>query len=262
MAAQIILITGASRGLGAAAARAAAALGANVLLSARSKADLDSVAQEIRQDGGTALVVPADVSREEDCRKIIKAGLAQYGRINALINNAGLLEPVARLADADTAAWEQNVAVNLFGPVTLTRLALPHLRQSRGRVINVSSGAAVSPVAGWSAYCAAKAALNMFNQVLAAEEPEITAVAFRPGVVDTEMQAVIRRKGAQGMGPGEHSRFVQYHEQGELLPPERPGLALAVLACHAPAGWSSRFVSWNDTEVESLVAKYQSVNHG
>jgi 3-oxoacyl-[acyl-carrier protein] reductase len=139
MVAQVILITGASRGLGAATARAAAALGANVLLSARSTVDLDSVAQEIRQDGGTALVVPGDVGREEDCRRIVEAGLAPYGRIDALINNAGVLEPVARLADVDTAAWEQNVVVNLFGPVTLTRLALPHLRQSR-------AGSSTSPV--------------------------------------------------------------------------------------------------------------------
>jgi NAD(P)-dependent dehydrogenase (short-subunit alcohol dehydrogenase family) len=262
MALPTILITGAARGLGAAAALAAANLGANVVLAARSEAELEKVAEEVRRSGREALVVPGDVAQRQYCRHLVEMAAGHYGRIDALINNAGVIQPVARLMEIDTAAWEQNLAVNLFGPVALTHFALPYLRQSRGRVLNVSSGAAASPVAGWSAYCAAKAALNMFNQVLAVEEGEITAVAFRPGVVDTEMQALVRHEGKQGMGAVEHGRFLQYHEQGELLPPELPGHALAVLALYAPQAWSGQFLAWNDTQVESLVQQHQSVYRG
>jgi NAD(P)-dependent dehydrogenase (short-subunit alcohol dehydrogenase family) len=261
MARPTVLITGASRGLGAAAARAAANLGANVVLAARVEADLEKVAEEVRQSGREALVVPGDVAQRQYCRHLVEMAAGHYGRIDALINNAGVIQPVAPLAETDMAAWEQSIAVNLLGAVALTHFALPYLRRSHGRVVNVSSGAAVSVVAGWSAYCAAKAALNMFNQVLAVEESEITAVAVRPGVVDTEMQAIIRQDGQAGMAPEAHGRFLAYHSQGELLPPELPGRALAVVALHAPQTWSGRFVSWDDPEVESLAAERQR-DHG
>jgi NAD(P)-dependent dehydrogenase (short-subunit alcohol dehydrogenase family) len=137
----------------------------------------------------------------------------------------------------------------VIAPVQLTQLALPHLRERRGRVISVSSGAAVSAIGGWAAYCSAKAALNQFNAVLAVEEPLITAVAVRPGVVDTEMQAVIRRTGDQGMDAATHGRFLSYHEKGELLPPEKPGAAIARLALYAPPDLSGKFVSWDDPQI-------------
>lgn len=113
-------------------------------------------------------------------------------------------------------------------------------------MISVSSGAAVSAIGGWAAYCSAKAALNQFNAVLAVEEPLVTAVAVRPGVVDTEMQTVIRRDGGKGMDVGTHGRFLSYHERGELLPPEKPGLAIARLALYAPLELSGKFINWDD----------------
>jgi NAD(P)-dependent dehydrogenase (short-subunit alcohol dehydrogenase family) len=138
----------------------------------------------------------------------------------------------------------------------LTQAALPHLRLGAGRVINVSSGAAVNATPGWAAYCAAKAALNQFTSVLAAEESTLTAIAFRPGIVDTEMQATIRREGSTSMSSTDYARFVQYHEQGELLPPQVPGVALAVLALHAPPQWSGAFLSWDEEKVQALVVEH------
>jgi NAD(P)-dependent dehydrogenase (short-subunit alcohol dehydrogenase family) len=92
----------------------------------------------------------------------------------------------------------------------------------------------------------------MITSVLAIEEPAITAVAVRPGVVDTEMQAVIRRDGKTGMPQPDHQRFVQYHETGQLLPPEQPARALITLALHAPPEWSGEFLSWDDEKVRNL----------
>jgi len=148
------------------------------------------------------------------------------------------------------------VPLILFGPVMLTQAALPHLRQRAGRVINVSSGAAVKVIQGWGAYCVAKAALNHFTRVLAEEEPAITAIALRPGKVDTAMQETIRKEGAGGMTASAHAGFVEAHARGELLPPEQPGRALAVLALHGPREWSGEFISWDEEKLQLLVEKH------
>lgn len=266
-----IVITGTSRGLGAAVAQIAAELGANVVLNARSVDALNRVAEGIRRleignwsrvqssvsslqsQADQVLVVAGDVADAAVCQSIVEQTVARFGRIDALINNAGVLEPIARIADVEPEAWWDNVRINLFGPLLLTQAALPYLRESQGRVINVSSGAAVRGMAGWSAYGAAKAALNLLTMTLAEEEPAVTAVAVRPGVVDTEMQRQIREQGEAGMTAEAHNRFVQLHEKQELLDPKLPGKALVVLALRAPQEWSGRFLSWDDEEVTALV---------
>jgi NAD(P)-dependent dehydrogenase (short-subunit alcohol dehydrogenase family) len=253
---QTIIITGASRGLGAATARAAAEMGANVVINARSDDDLSALAQEIKGAGGRAATVPGDVSRVETCQRLVAEAIKRFDRLDAVINNAGVIQPIAPISNADLNAWERNIIVNVLAPVYLVQAALAHLRKHQGRVINVSSGAAVKAIPGWGAYCTAKAAINHFTRLLAAEEPEITAISFRPGVVDTAMQDVIRRQGEYGMPIEEHARFVSYHEEGALLPPELPARSLAVLALYAPKAWSGDFIQWDQDRVQSLVGSH------
>ena len=250
-----VLITGASRGLGAAAARMAAQLGAGVALIARSPGNLEAVAGEIREAGGRALVVVGDVSLAGDCRRAVVETVEQFGRLDGLVNNAGILGPIGPLAEADAEGYQENWAVNVLGPLLMTREAIPYLRRSRGRILNVSSGAAVHAVEGWGAYCLAKGAVNQLTRMIAAEEPAITAISFRPGVVDTEMQAHIRHQGGEGMPEEVHDRFVRYHQQGQLLPPEVPGCVLAALVLQAPAEWSGAFLSWDEEEVRALAKR-------
>jgi NAD(P)-dependent dehydrogenase (short-subunit alcohol dehydrogenase family) len=223
---------------------------------ARSADDLAEVAQEINSSGGQALIVVGDVSRPADCHRAIRAAVKEFGQLDALVNNAGILAPIASIADADPDAWEKNWAINVLGPLALIQSALPYLRQRKGRVLNVSSGAAVSAVPGWAAFCAAKAAANHLTRVLAEEEPSITAIAFRPGLVDTAMQATIRREGAIGMPEEVYERFVRLFQEDQLLPPEVPGCALAVLSLFAPHEWSGAFLPWNAEDVQSLVRRY------
>ena len=248
-----VIVTGASRGIGWAAARWLGAAGATVILNARSRAPLEALAAAIQAAGGRAHVAVGDVADRDDCRSIVAAALERAGRIDALVNNAGRLEPIGRIGDAEPEGWRRSWEVNVLAPILLTRAALPELRRSRGRVVNVSSGAATHPVAGWGAYCQAKAALNMFTELLAVEEPEVVAVAVRPGVVDTRMQQVIRETGARGMDRAEHLRFRELHASGRLLPPAGPGRALAVLALRAPSPLSGRFLSWDAPEVRALL---------
>jgi NAD(P)-dependent dehydrogenase (short-subunit alcohol dehydrogenase family) len=254
---KVVIVTGASRGLGAAAARILFEMGAAVVLNARSAGDLHALAKQADPGGERSLAAPADVSDEAACQALVTRTMERFGRIDGLINNAGVLQPVAPLGDADPAEWRQNMAVNLLGPYYLIHHALPHLRARRGRVVNVSSGAAASPVPGWSAYSVAKAAINQLTRALAEEAPDVVALALRPGVVDTEMQAVIREEGATGMPAERHQRFVRLHEQGELLPPELPGRALAVLALYAPPAWSGEFLQWDEEKVAALVAQHR-----
>jgi NAD(P)-dependent dehydrogenase (short-subunit alcohol dehydrogenase family) len=251
-----VIVTGASRGLGAATARLVAQLGANVVLMARTEESLQALADEIEQHSGHVLVVAGDVSQPQDCQEVIQRSLERFGHIDGLVNNAGILEPIGPISEADAEAWHENWAINVLGPVMMCQAALPHLRARKGRVINVSSGAAINAVEGWGAYCLSKAAINHLTRMLAAEEPEVTSISFRPGVVDTEMQATIRERGSEGMPPAEHERFVRYHEQGDLLPPEVPGSALAVLALYARPEWSGEFMPWDHPEIQSLVARY------
>jgi NAD(P)-dependent dehydrogenase (short-subunit alcohol dehydrogenase family) len=248
-----IIVTGASGGLGAATARILGQMGANVVLNARSEDDLNRVATDIDPEGKRVIVIAGDVSQPRLGRRLVQTALDRFQRLDGLINNAGVLQPIAPIAEAAPDDWAYNVNVNLLGPFYLTHYALAALRRRRGRVINVSSGAAVNATEGWSAYCAAKAALNHFTRVLAAEESELVALSFRPGVVDTAMQAAIRKEGAAGMPADSYRRFVQYHEEGELLPPEVPGRALAVLALSAPHPWSGDFVSWEEPRVAALL---------
>lgn len=249
---QTIIVTGASRGLGAATARILAQMGARVVVTARSAVPLDALTEEIRAAGGSAFAVAGDITAPNTSQRIVAAAMEQFGCVDAVVNNAGMLIPLARLENADSEAWLRNLNVNIIGPLLLTREALPHLREAKGRVINVSSGAAVKAITGWGAYCVSKAALNHFNLMLAHEEPAITAIALRPGMIDTTMQGTLREKGASQMDDDTHARFVRYYEEGELNPPELPGRAAALLALHAPHAWSGEFITWDEARVTAL----------
>lgn len=247
-----VIVTGASRGLGAAAARHLAGLGAPVVLSGRSGEELEAVVQAVGRMGGRAISVPGDIRHPEVRRGLVQAALQTYGALQALANNAGVLGPLAQVAEAQAESWEAVWEINVLAPVLLTAEALPWLRQTAGRVVNVSSGAAERAVGGWGAYDISKAALNHFTRQLAVEEPTVTAVSLRPGRVDTQMQADIRRHGQDSMAPETYASFVRAFEQGELLSPELPGRALARLCLFAPVSMSGEFVAWDDSRLQSL----------
>ncbi|KAG0274418.1 hypothetical protein BGZ95_009807 [Linnemannia exigua] len=232
-----LIVTGASRGIGRAIALLAIQnLGTNVIGVARSKQALQDLSNHIEND-----------LQLKDCFKFVSWG----GRLDGLVINAGVLDPIVPIATANLKDWKHNFDVNFFSVITFVQHALPALRNSKGRVIFVSSGAAVHAYHGWGAYCASKAALNMFGKSLATEEPEVTSISVDPGVVDTEMQAVIRREGAAGMVPTQHSQFVELHASKQLLHPDQPGHVIASLAVKAPLSLSGKFIPWNDDELLS-----------
>ena len=244
-----VIVTGASRGLGAAATRWLAKAGAAVTLVARSEENLQQVAEDVRRLGGIPQVVAADVSDVDACRLAVQNTLEEFGRIDALVNNAGVVQPLAPIAETHPDEWRRNIEVNLFAPYYLVRAAISNLRKHKGRVVNVSSGAANLALATVSAYCTGKAALNHFTRVLAAEEPGVTALAVRPGVVDTDMQAVLRSEADNAMPAEQMAYYRQLKARGELEPPEIPARAIAWLALYAPSEFSGRFLDYDDPRI-------------
>ncbi len=192
------IITGASRGIGAAAARHFADNGARVVLAARSGDEVKALAQEIHKAGGTAIAVACDVSNQGQVQELVDRSVDEFGRLDILINNAGLIEPIARLADSDPVEWSRVADINYKGVYYGLRFAIPAMLSTGGGVIiNVSSGAAVSALEGWSHYCSSKAAVLMLTACAHKEYAEqgIRTVGISPGTVDTQMQVSIRDSG-------------------------------------------------------------------
>jgi NAD(P)-dependent dehydrogenase (short-subunit alcohol dehydrogenase family) len=247
-ATRVAFVTGAARGIGAAAALALARRGLTPVLAVRQPEAAEGAAAAVRQAGGACLVVACDVADLASVRSAVARTRDTFGRIDAVINNAGQIEPIGHLADTDPAAWAHTVAVNLTGVYHVLRETLPLLLVARGAVVNLSSGAAHTPREGWSAYCSSKAALAMLTRSVHQEYGErgVAVYGLQPGVVDTAMQERIR-----GSGMNEISRI----PREKLAPPERSAGVLAWLADTRPADLVGQDLSIND---EQLLARAQA----
>jgi 3-oxoacyl-[acyl-carrier protein] reductase len=195
---KVIIVTGASRGIGAAAAVALAREGATVMLVARDGRLAADVAQSIIASGGRATASACDVSDYTAVEAMVSETAGRFGRVDALINNAGVIEPIASVADSDPAAWARNIEINLIGAYHPIRAVLPRMiAAGGGTIVNVSSGAAIRPLEGWSAYCTGKAGLAMLTRSIMLEHAAqgIKVFGFQPGTTDTDMQVIIRASG-------------------------------------------------------------------
>lgn len=221
------VVTGASRGLGAGIAAVLAGEGLRLGLCARSTPPLPDGADP------TAVVTAAvDVTDAAAVDTFVDEVLGRFGRIDLWVNNAGLLEPVGPLAEADPALLQRNVDVNVTGVLFGSRAFARHVRARSGQgvLVNLSSGAATSPYRGWAAYCAAKAAVDMVTAVVADEERDhgLVAYALAPGVVDTDMQALVRASSAAAFPAVE--RFRRLHREGAINSPAWVGRFVLDLA--------------------------------
>ncbi|MGQ0536962.1 MAG: SDR family NAD(P)-dependent oxidoreductase [Methanobacteriota archaeon] len=189
------LVTGAGRGIGQAVALTLADAGAEVALSARSTEELEAVATEIRASGGTAHVVPADLSDATAPAKLVEEAVAAMDGLDVLVNNAGREAPWRRAADVTPADWEALLQVNLVSPFFLCQAALPHLSKAKGAVVNVASIAGLEATERMVPYSVTKAGLLQLTKDLAYEwAPKgIRVNAVAPGWIETDMTAGLRR---------------------------------------------------------------------
>ncbi|MFK7941985.1 MAG: SDR family oxidoreductase [Paracoccaceae bacterium] len=193
-----VIVTGASRGIGEATARHLASLGASVVLAARTASVITEIARDINADGGMAYAFTCDVSEAGSVEDLIQEAVTRTGRLDVLVNNAGVIDPIAHLADSDPDEWAQVVDINFKGVYYGIRFAIPQmLNQGGGTVINISSGAATSALEGWSHYCATKAGVLSLTRCADKEYRDrgIRIIGLSPGTVATEMQVQIKASG-------------------------------------------------------------------
>jgi NAD(P)-dependent dehydrogenase (short-subunit alcohol dehydrogenase family) len=185
---RIALVTGASRGLGATLAGLLARRNFDLILSARTRDDLDRVADEVRSAGVAVIPRHGDVA-DPSTRETLADAARYLGGLDLLINNASELGGIAPLADVEDEHLERVLRVNVVAPLALTRTVLPFLIDRRGLVINISSDAAHGAYPGWGAYGASKAALELASRTLAAElaPSDVTVVSIDPGDMRTRM---------------------------------------------------------------------------
>lgn len=239
-----VLITGASRGIGASAARVFADAGANVALVARNEQAIADLTKEL---AGKALAIPCDVSRYWEMETAVKACVSTFGSLDILINNAGAIEPISHLSEADPDAWGHVIDINLKGVFHGMRAAMPvMIAQGGGSILTIGSGAAHGPVEAWSHYCASKAGALMLTRMVdkEARDQGIRAISLSPGTVATQMQREIK---ASGINP------VSQLEWDDHIPPEWPAKTLLWMCGAAADPWLGAEISLRDEDIRKAV---------
>lgn len=240
---KVAIVTGASKGIGAATAKRMAELGVKVVLTARSQEALSELANDINTSGGEALAVACDVSDYNQVNSMIAQTIMKFGKIDIVVNNAGLIEPIGHITDITPDDWGKVMDVNVKGIFNMLHAALPGMvARGEGTIINISSGAATSALEGWSHYCASKAAALMLTKATHTEYAGkgIRAVGLSPGTVATDMQVNIK---ASGINP------VSKLEVSDHIPPEWVAQAICWLATEDAREFDGDDVSLRDEAI-------------
>lgn len=261
----VILLTGASRGLGlgilklllsgSPASHPSPILPSRVVTISRTIPDeLSSLQSSHSSD---LICIKGDVTSSSTTAEAVNAAVEKFGGLDSLILNAGVVS-MQRIEHLQPETFANMLNINTVSLITTLSASLPYLRKSNlATVVFVSSGAATGNTSGWSAYNATKAAMNSIARTLANEEEGIASFAVRPGVIDTDMQTLLRGEGKDHMKKEETQRFLDMHKEGKLLKPEQPGWTIAALATRGsrdePKGQDGKgigsvggFVTWNE----------------
>ena len=201
---KVVLVTGATSGIGRAVALRFAESGARVVAAGRNAEALREVGSAIKSAGGEPLTVAADVTKEEDVRHLMQRAVGESGRLDVLVNAAGHISN-GSIEDTSLAAWDQMLDVNLRAVFHLMQLATPHLIETRGNIVNISSVTGLRSFPGVLAYCVSKAGVDQLTRCAALElaPKKVRVNAVNPGVVVTE----IHKRG--GMGEEDYERFLE-----------------------------------------------------
>lgn len=241
------VVTGASRGIGAATAVSLAGAGAAVVLAARTIAQIEELAEKIRSDGGQARAVACDVTDYQQFTSAIAATQEMTGSLDILVNNAGVIDPIGHLSESDPEEWVRAAAINYKSVYYGLRIALPVMKsQGAGTIVNISSGAAHSPLEGWSHYCSAKAGAAMLTRCAdkEARDAGVTVMGLSPGTVATYMQEAIS---SSGMNP------VSQLDWSAHIPPEWVGRAVVWMCTPDAAAFAGAEVSLRDDAIRARI---------
>ncbi len=241
------IVTGASRGIGAATAVELAKRGASVVLAARSADQIADLAAGINRFGGTAITSVCDVASYDAVAATVEECLDHFGGLDILVGNAGVIDPIGPLATSNPDSWARAADINFKGIYHGLRAVLPVMLEQRGgTIVNISSGAAHAPLEGWSHYCAAKAGAAMLTRSahLEAGEAGVRVFGLSPGTVATYMQVAIR---ASGVNP------VSQLDPSVHVPPEWPAKAVAWLCTGDADEFLGQEISLKDEGIRARI---------
>ncbi len=259
---QVAIVTGGGRGLGRAYALALADAGAAVAVTARTAPELQEVVQEIKQNGGRALAIPADVTDAKAIRQMVATVEQNLGPVDLLINNAGVLRAIGRIAEVEADDWWREVEINVRGPFLCSQAVLPGMiERKRGRIINLASGAGLGAIDAGSAYCLSKAAIIRLSESLAIETKEqgIAVFAIHPGTVRTPMNEYMHDSALVGQRASWLQQwFRQLYAEGKDTPIERSVELVLQLASGKADALSGRYLDV-DTDLDELIGQAEVI---
>ena len=243
MTAHTYVVTGASRGLGKSISTQLAKTGVKVVLLARDSENLNATEELVKGDSPESFAVACNLANVSDIDEAITKICSECQRIDGIIHNAGVINPVIPASMAESEEWNQNLQVNLLSVQQLTKGLIPLMGgDKQSRITTISSGASLRPVQSWSAYCVAKAGLDMWTRCIASEleGKNISAIAIAPGIVDTGMQEDIRASDPENFP--DHYNFVSYHSDGMLVDAEVvAGKLMPLITNHEMSQTGARF---------------------
>ena len=261
---QVAIITGAGRGIGRAIALAYAREGAKLALAARSQSELQEVVNAASELDTEAIAVPTDVTSQEDAERLTLSAIEQFGRIDVLVNNAGISGPIGPLQDNDVADWVNTVTVNLTGTFLVCRAVIPvMLAQARGKIINLSGAGAANAWSNMSAYCSSKAAVVRLTEVLAQEldGSGVTINALGPGSVHTSMWDKMTEQAGQAGADFIHQLGLRVTSGGGASIDECAKLAVWLASAESGA-LTGRLISAATDDFRSLPSRIADIMAG
>ena len=225
---KVVIITGASSGIGYATALSLAKEGAKLVVGARRTDRLEDLVKEIEENNGEILSQKLDVTKKSDCDDLVNTAIKKWGKVDVLVNNAGLM-PLSFVKNLKVDEWDQMIDVNIKGVLYCTAAVLPHMRESKsGHIINISSVAGRIVFPAGSVYCATKHAVTAFSEGLRQElspRNNIRVTTIEPGVVSTELTNTITDESLE--------KFVESSKKMEALKAEDIASAI-IFAINAP----------------------------
>lgn len=253
------VITGGGRGIGRAVALAYGAAGARVIVTSRTAAEVEETVRLIASFGGLAHAAQGDTAEEATSRRVIDLALAQGGRLDILINAAGINGPVGAVEEIELADWEHLFRINLTGTFLFCRAAIPVMkRQGSGIILNVVSGLARRVQPGLAAYSASKAAIAHFSSVLA-EEARASGVrvnAIHPGIVKTALVQELLALQPVGARADVVGRVQNVERTGLMIPVEEAARLFLLMASPQAADIIGQFVTADDPDIRGRLARF------
>ena len=248
---KVSIITGGSGGIGRAIASAFAKEGSNLVLTSRTRSQLEEVRNDLRNYSSTVEVFETDVSNPKHVNRLIAFALKRFSTIDILVNCAGVYGPIGLITDIDCDKWIETININLYGTFLCMKAVLPTMIKNRkGKIINFSGGGATSPFPRFSAYAASKAAVVRLTETIAEEVKEynIDVNAIAPGAVNTRLLDQVLRAG-EAAGKDFLEKAIRQKREGGALPEKAAALAV-FLASSKSDGLTGRLISavWDDWE--------------